>query len=202
MTDKKTWIITGASDQAAERAAVDAHAAALGAHLQQLVLHAVPDAAQVDAIFDPGPPSTTRRSASASTPCPGVVDTPMAADLIHTQPEATKKVMHDQPIGRPGRVDEIAAAALWLSSPGASFALGVALPVDIVGAEHLVAPVAWVTPRARRPRVRARSVCRGAAAAPRTSPRRERPGPRRRAARGADRRRRRPASRRGRTPRA
>jgi len=29
-----------------------------------------------------------------------------------------------------GRVEEIAAAVLWLCSPGASFVLGVALPVD------------------------------------------------------------------------
>jgi NAD(P)-dependent dehydrogenase (short-subunit alcohol dehydrogenase family) len=54
----------------------------------------------------------------------------MAADLIHNQPEAMKEFMRDQPIGRPGRADEIAAATLWLCSPGASFIHGVALPVD------------------------------------------------------------------------
>jgi NAD(P)-dependent dehydrogenase (short-subunit alcohol dehydrogenase family) len=62
--------------------------------------------------------------------CPGVIDTPMAADLIHDQPEAMREFMRDQPIGRPGRPDEIAAASLWLCSPGASFVHGVALPVD------------------------------------------------------------------------
>jgi NAD(P)-dependent dehydrogenase (short-subunit alcohol dehydrogenase family) len=36
----------------------------------------------------------------------------------------------NQPIGRLGRADEIAAAVLWLSSPGASLIVGVALPVD------------------------------------------------------------------------
>ena len=36
----------------------------------------------------------------------------------------------NQPIGRLGRPDEIAAAVLWLCSPAASFVLGVALPVD------------------------------------------------------------------------
>jgi NAD(P)-dependent dehydrogenase (short-subunit alcohol dehydrogenase family) len=40
-------------------------------------------------------------------------------------PEAVK----NQPIGRLGRADEI-AAVLWLCSPAASFVLGVALPVD------------------------------------------------------------------------
>ena len=43
-----------------------------------------------------------------------------------TVPEAVK----NQPIGRLGRADEIAAAVLWLCSPAASFVLGVALPVD------------------------------------------------------------------------
>jgi hypothetical protein len=38
--------------------------------------------------------------------------------------------MWDQPIARLGRSDEIAAAVFWLCSPGGSFVLGVALPVD------------------------------------------------------------------------
>jgi NAD(P)-dependent dehydrogenase (short-subunit alcohol dehydrogenase family) len=62
--------------------------------------------------------------------CPGVIDTPMAADLIHNQHDAMEELMRDQPIGRPGRVDEVAAATLWFCSPGASFVHGVALPVD------------------------------------------------------------------------
>jgi NAD(P)-dependent dehydrogenase (short-subunit alcohol dehydrogenase family) len=54
----------------------------------------------------------------------------MSSDMIENQPEAMTKVMRDQPIGRPGRPDEVAAAALWLYSPAASLVLGVALPVD------------------------------------------------------------------------
>ena len=61
---------------------------------------------------------------------PGLIDTPMAADMIENQPDAMKEIMRDQPIGRPGRPEEVAAAALWLCSPGASLVLGVALPVD------------------------------------------------------------------------
>jgi NAD(P)-dependent dehydrogenase (short-subunit alcohol dehydrogenase family) len=59
--------------------------------------------------------------------CPGCIDTPMG-DAI--DPAAMREFLRDQPIGRMGRADEIAAAVLWLCSPGASFVLGVALPVD------------------------------------------------------------------------
>jgi len=45
-------------------------------------------------------------------------------------PAAMKEFLRDQPIGRMGRPEEIAAVVLWLCSPGASFVLGVALPVD------------------------------------------------------------------------
>jgi NAD(P)-dependent dehydrogenase (short-subunit alcohol dehydrogenase family) len=62
--------------------------------------------------------------------CPGTIDTPMVADMLEKQADAMKDIMRDQPIGRLGRSDEIAAAVLWLCSPGASFVLGVALPVD------------------------------------------------------------------------
>jgi NAD(P)-dependent dehydrogenase (short-subunit alcohol dehydrogenase family) len=41
-----------------------------------------------------------------------------------------KEFLKDQPIGRMGTSEEIAAAVLWLCSPASSFVLGVALPVD------------------------------------------------------------------------
>jgi len=62
--------------------------------------------------------------------CPGVIDTPMFAALVEKTPDAMKEVVRDQPIGRLGRPDEIAAAVLWLCSPAASFVIGAALPVD------------------------------------------------------------------------
>jgi NAD(P)-dependent dehydrogenase (short-subunit alcohol dehydrogenase family) len=62
--------------------------------------------------------------------CPGTIDTPMVGDMLETQADAMKEIMKEQPIGRLGRSEEIAAAVLWLCSPGASFVVGAALPVD------------------------------------------------------------------------
>jgi NAD(P)-dependent dehydrogenase (short-subunit alcohol dehydrogenase family) len=62
--------------------------------------------------------------------CPGIIDTPMVASMLVSQPEAMKELMKEQPIGRLGRPEEIAAAVLWLCSPGARFVIGQALAVD------------------------------------------------------------------------
>jgi NAD(P)-dependent dehydrogenase (short-subunit alcohol dehydrogenase family) len=59
--------------------------------------------------------------------CPGCIDTPMGDGI---DPDAMRAFLRDQPIGRMGQPEEVAAAVLWLCSPGASFILGVALPVD------------------------------------------------------------------------
>jgi NAD(P)-dependent dehydrogenase (short-subunit alcohol dehydrogenase family) len=62
--------------------------------------------------------------------CPGTIATPMVADMIAKRELAVADAEAGQPIGRLGRGDEIAAAVLWLCSPGASLVVGVALPVD------------------------------------------------------------------------
>jgi NAD(P)-dependent dehydrogenase (short-subunit alcohol dehydrogenase family) len=62
--------------------------------------------------------------------CPGTIETPMVTGMLASEPEAMKEIMKDQPIGRLGRPEEIAAAVLWLCSAGASFVIGHALVVD------------------------------------------------------------------------
>ncbi|GAA0826674.1 SDR family NAD(P)-dependent oxidoreductase [Streptosporangium amethystogenes subsp. fukuiense] len=62
--------------------------------------------------------------------CPGTIDTPMVTDMIAKGELDQAEAEADQPINRLGTADEIAQAVLWLCSPGASFVVGVALPVD------------------------------------------------------------------------
>jgi NAD(P)-dependent dehydrogenase (short-subunit alcohol dehydrogenase family) len=62
--------------------------------------------------------------------CPGTIETPMVTDMIARGELDIPGAVANQPIGRLGGADEIAAAVLWLCSPGASLVLGVALPVD------------------------------------------------------------------------
>jgi len=62
--------------------------------------------------------------------CPGVVNTPMVSDMLAKEPDAMKEILKSQPIGRLGRVEEIASAVLWLCSPGAGFVIGHALVID------------------------------------------------------------------------
>lgn len=59
--------------------------------------------------------------------CPGCIDTAMGDGI---DPAAMKEFLKEQPIGRMGKPEEIAAAVLWLCSPASSLVLGVALPVD------------------------------------------------------------------------
>ena len=54
----------------------------------------------------------------------------MVADMVAKGELSVAGVVANRPIGRLGRGEEIAAAVLWLCSPGASFVTGGALPVD------------------------------------------------------------------------
>lgn len=61
--------------------------------------------------------------------CPGPVETPLAQSLLdheRVKPEYAKAI----PMGRPGRAEEIAAAAAFLASDDASYITGAMLVVD------------------------------------------------------------------------
>jgi NAD(P)-dependent dehydrogenase (short-subunit alcohol dehydrogenase family) len=62
--------------------------------------------------------------------CPGIVDTEMMGRVTGDTPEGRQRVISQEPIGRMGRPEEIAAAVLWLCSDAASFATGHAMLVD------------------------------------------------------------------------
>ncbi|RKT76656.1 NAD(P)-dependent dehydrogenase (short-subunit alcohol dehydrogenase family) [Terracoccus luteus] len=62
--------------------------------------------------------------------CPGTFATPMVTDMIDKGELDLEQAVANQPINRLGQPEEVAAAVLWLCSPGASFVVGVALPVD------------------------------------------------------------------------
>jgi NAD(P)-dependent dehydrogenase (short-subunit alcohol dehydrogenase family) len=61
--------------------------------------------------------------------CPAIIETEMTEGLRkNNETRANLRARH--PIGRFGQPEEIAAAVLYLCSPGAAFITGTALPVD------------------------------------------------------------------------
>jgi NAD(P)-dependent dehydrogenase (short-subunit alcohol dehydrogenase family) len=61
--------------------------------------------------------------------CPGVVDTPMTQGIMAQHPRMAQAT-GIMPLGRECRPEEIAEAAAWLCSDGASFVTGHAMAVD------------------------------------------------------------------------
>jgi NAD(P)-dependent dehydrogenase (short-subunit alcohol dehydrogenase family) len=62
--------------------------------------------------------------------CPGYIDTPMMERFTGDTAEGRAKVIAEEPAGRMGKPEEIAASVLWLCSEGAAFMVGHAMVVD------------------------------------------------------------------------
>jgi NAD(P)-dependent dehydrogenase (short-subunit alcohol dehydrogenase family) len=62
--------------------------------------------------------------------CPGIIDTEMMQRFTGGTAEGRDRVIAQEPIGRMGTPEEIAAAVLWLCSDAASFVIGHAMVVD------------------------------------------------------------------------
>jgi NAD(P)-dependent dehydrogenase (short-subunit alcohol dehydrogenase family) len=62
--------------------------------------------------------------------CPGVVDTAMIGRVFGVTAKGQDRAAAQQPIGRMGRPEEIAATVLWLCSDAASFVTGHAMVAD------------------------------------------------------------------------
>ena len=62
--------------------------------------------------------------------CPGIIETPMMDRFSGGTSEGRERVIAQEPVGRMGTPEEIAAAVVWLCSDAASFATGHAMVVD------------------------------------------------------------------------
>lgn len=62
--------------------------------------------------------------------CPGVIETPMIDRFTHGEDGSLQTLQAAEPIGRLGQAEEIAQAALWLSSSASSFVTGHPLVID------------------------------------------------------------------------
>src|SRR5215218_3824416 len=62
--------------------------------------------------------------------CPGIIDTEMMGRFTGGTDEGRQAVISQEPVGRMGRPEEIAAAVLWLCSDESAFTIGHALVID------------------------------------------------------------------------
>jgi NAD(P)-dependent dehydrogenase (short-subunit alcohol dehydrogenase family) len=61
---------------------------------------------------------------------PGYVENIMRGVTAHDDPESEARIKQATPLGRRARIEEIAAAFVFLGSSGASYITGAILPVD------------------------------------------------------------------------
>ena len=69
------------------------------------------------------------RGIRVNSVCPSLIDTPLAQPLYENTESETRMRLR-QAIGRFGKVEDVAATVVWLSSPDAAFITGVPMRVD------------------------------------------------------------------------
>jgi NAD(P)-dependent dehydrogenase (short-subunit alcohol dehydrogenase family) len=62
--------------------------------------------------------------------CPAMIETPLVARLVKSNPDDAARVLDKTPIRRLGQPREVADVALFLACHESSFVTGVSLPVD------------------------------------------------------------------------
>lgn len=62
--------------------------------------------------------------------CPGAIQTPMLDRFMAGSSGGRAAMVQAEPVGRIGTPEEIAAAVVWLCSPGASFVTGQSIAID------------------------------------------------------------------------
>jgi NAD(P)-dependent dehydrogenase (short-subunit alcohol dehydrogenase family) len=62
--------------------------------------------------------------------CPGIIATPMMDRFSGGTEEGKQRVISQEPVGRMGKPEEIAAAVVWLCSEPAAFVVGHAMVID------------------------------------------------------------------------
>jgi NAD(P)-dependent dehydrogenase (short-subunit alcohol dehydrogenase family) len=70
-----------------------------------------------------------RKGVRCNALCPGPIDTPLLAELLSDDAKRQRRFVHI-PMGRLGRAEELAKAALFLASDDSSFMTGASLIVD------------------------------------------------------------------------
>jgi NAD(P)-dependent dehydrogenase (short-subunit alcohol dehydrogenase family) len=62
--------------------------------------------------------------------CPGLVNTPLIADMFTENPTMHQQLVASHPLGRIAEPQEVADAIVWLATNRSSYVTGVALPAD------------------------------------------------------------------------
>jgi len=62
--------------------------------------------------------------------CPGIIETPMMDRFTESTARGREAVIAQEPVGRMGKPEEIAATVLWLCSDMAAFVVGASIVVD------------------------------------------------------------------------